>query len=133
MRLDRCTDQTRKTLDQFYEDIARSDSDNGSGQAMLDLIAGLRRLGDEPRVWGLTSLHRLCLLAQDTWQSPWYVIVAASGRTYWIEYLMPAALAPWPNGYVRGEASSESDAVQMVVTAMDRSLGWAAGHDEAIR
>jgi hypothetical protein len=57
--------------------------------------------------------------------SPWFVIISAlDKRNYSVEYLMPERVAPWSQAYVRGEARSEDDAVQMVVTAMEKSEGW---------
>jgi hypothetical protein len=127
MHLETCRDQSSRTLDEFYEEIAAHDShvDREGGRAMLDLIARLRALPHERRVWGLTSHYRLCLLAHDTYQSPRYVTVAALDRNnYSIDYLMPAAVAPWSGARVQGDARSEDDAVQMIVTAMERSEGW---------
>ncbi|MFA5194013.1 MAG: hypothetical protein WC740_25170 [Verrucomicrobiia bacterium] len=92
---------------------------------MLDLIARLRTLPDDRRVYGLTSHERLCLIAEDTYKSPWFVIVwALDKRNYSVEYLMPDDVAPWPGAYVRGEACSEDDAVQMILAAMEKSGGW---------
>ena len=116
-----------ETLDEFYTRIGQQDHpvSRESGEAMLDLISRLRSLPDKRRVFGLTSLHRLCLLAEDTWQSPWFVIIyALNKRDYFIEYLMPKDVAPWHDAYVKGEAYSEDEAVQMILTAMDRSGGW---------
>jgi hypothetical protein len=127
--LERCKDQPSKTLDEFYEQIAISDDEFGrtSGNSMLALIARLRALPDGRCVWGLTSLHRLCLLAHDTYKSPWFVIiVAADPGSYFIEYLMPAAVAPWPEARAQGEARSEDEAIRMILIAMDRSEGWQA-------
>jgi hypothetical protein len=127
MHLTRCTDQSSKTLDEFYGQATGHDDVvvREGGRAMLDLIARLCALPDERRVWGLTSHQRLCLLSSDTSASPWYVIVAAlNHRNNFIEYLMPSVSAPWTNAYVRGEARSEDQAIEMVITAMDRSGGW---------
>jgi hypothetical protein len=127
MLLERCKDQPSKTLDEFYAELAAHDSypDREGGQAMLDLIARLRRLEHPNRAWGLTSHYHLCLLAQDDSASPWYVrALTLDRRNYAIEYLMPPSLAPWPNAYVRGDARSEDEAIQMIITAMDRSGGW---------
>lgn len=120
------------TLDEFYADIAAHGTAIGSrtGSAMLSLIKRLRKLPDDRQVWGLTSLSRLCLLAQDEIFKndvfvPWYVVVVAGGMNeYYVEYLMPEDIAPWPNAYVRGEARSEDEAVEMILTAMERSGGW---------
>ncbi len=123
MRLDKCTEQGRQTLDEFYAEVVAHNP--STGQAMIDLIAQLRELDHPNHVWGLTSHTRLCLLAQDTSASPWYVIVEAlNKRNYTVEYLMPSDMAPWPNARVYGRARSADAAVQMIVTAMERSGGW---------
>jgi hypothetical protein len=126
MQLARCSEQRRNTLDQFYEEWIRPDGEIGvDGQAMLDLIAALRASSDPRTAWGLTSHATLCLLSRDTGESPWYVRVIAPGHgRYVIEYLMPAASAPWPDAYVRGDAGTVDEAVAMIRTAMDRCEGW---------
>ena len=92
---------------------------------MLELISCLRALPDKRQVWGLTSIGRLCLLAQDTYKSPWFVIVAAlDSRNYFIEYRMPDDIAPWPGAYVKGEAQTKEHAIQMILTATEQSQGW---------
>lgn len=127
MHLTGCQDQKSQTLDEFYTEVSRQESFvcREGGKAMLDLIARLRALPDERRVFGLTSHHRLCLLAEDTYRSPWFVIFSAlDKRNYFVEYLMPERIAPWPHAYVRGEPRSEGEAVRMIVTAMEKSEGW---------
>jgi hypothetical protein len=126
MQLERCSEQRRLTLDQFYAEWIRPDGEIGvDGQAMLDLIAALRACPDPRIAWGLTSLATLCLLAHDPGESSWYVRVIASGHDHYvIEYLMPAASAPWPKAHVKGEAASLDEAVAMILTAMDRCEGW---------
>ena len=127
MHLVRCHDQKSKTLDEFYKEISEHDGavDHEIGKTMLSLLARLRALSDGRCVWGLTSHYRLVLLAQDSYETPWFVIIAVlDSRNYFVEYLMPEHVAPWPQAYVRGEARTEDDAVQMVVTAMEKSEGW---------
>lgn len=90
---------------------------------MLDLFAALRSCSDPRHLWGLTSLAELVLLSSEA--SPWYVkVFAPNYGGYRIEYLMPEAIAPWPQAWVRGEASSVDEAVSMLRVAMDRSGGW---------
>src|SRR2546422_123773 len=127
MHLTRCKDQKSGTLDEFFTEVSEADHhvSREGGKAMLDLIARLRALPDRRRVYGLTSHHQLCLLADDTYTSPWFVIVSAlDKRNYFVEYRMPERDAPWSRAYVRGEASSEDEAVQMIITAMEKSEGW---------
>ena len=129
MHLTSCQDQKSKTLEEFFTEIREQENAvcREGGKAMLSIIARLRALPDERQLYGLTSHHRLCLLAQDTYRSPWLVIVSAlDSRNYYIEYLMPEHVAPWPHAYVKGEAQSEDHAVQMIVTAIERSEGWSS-------
>jgi hypothetical protein len=127
MYLTRCHDQKSKTLDEFFEDVRQQDHvlSREGGKAMLGLMGRLRALPDSRQMYGLTSHHRLCPLAADSYQSPWFVIISAlDNRNYFVEYRMPDDVAPWPHAYVRGKARSEDDAVQMIVTAMEKSEGW---------
>jgi hypothetical protein len=127
MILERCRDQKSTTLDEFYGELAGGSSHvtREGGAAMLKLIAALRAQHDDRRVWGLTSNYRLCLLAEDTYTSPWYVIVSAlDQRNLFVEYLMPRRDAPWDRAYVKGEARSVDEAVHLVLIAMDRCEGW---------
>lgn len=128
MYLSRCRDQKSRTLDEFYTDASEADHpvSRAGGKAMLSLIARLRAHPYPRRLYGLTSHYHLCLLAEDTSRSPWLVrFIAQDMHNYWIEYLMPAANAPWPNAYVQGMARSEDEAVRMILTAMEKSEGWA--------
>lgn len=127
MRLTGCQDQNSKTLEEFFTEVSQHKNvvSREGGKAMLGIIARLRALPDERHIFGLTSHTRLCLLARDTYRSPWFVIVSAlDSRNYYVEYLMPDRIAPWPHAYVKGAAYSEDDAVQMIVTAIERSEGW---------
>lgn len=127
MELIRCRDQHTKTLDEFYGEVAKSPERQWAaiGQTILDLIARLRALPTPSRAYGLTSLYRLCLLAEDTCKSPWFIIIAASDeRDIEIEYLMPKHLAPWPDAYVKGRARSIDEAFEMILIGMERSEGW---------
>jgi hypothetical protein len=129
MIVERCSDQKSKSLDAFYTEIAsgRDHVSHEGGLAMLELLSALRGLADKRCVFGLTSHYRLCLLAKDSYTSPWYVIVAAlDRRNFFIEYLMPEGVAPWPGAYVKGEARALEDALKMVLIAMEKSGGWSS-------
>jgi hypothetical protein len=112
MNLSRCQDQKGRTLDESY--TAGDGADEISRKrcaAMRDLIERIRALPGQPRVYGLTSHVRLCLLAKDAYTSPWFVIAAAADtRNYYIEDLMPDHAPPWAGAYVRGEARTEDAA-----------------------
>ena len=126
MHLTRCQDQRYQTLDEFYSDLCHSEepTTRAVGGSTLDLIARLRAVPDERHIYGLTSLYRLCLLAEDTYASPWFVIVTPGQAQFYVQYLLPQRLAPWSGAYVTGEARTVDEAVRMILTAMERSEGW---------
>jgi hypothetical protein len=127
MHLLACKDQKEQPFDAFYREVTQWEKPTSReiGAVMLALIDRLRALPNDRRVFGLTSHLRLCLLAEDTYRSPWFVIISAlDSRNYFVEYLMPAHVAPWPHAYVKGEPRSEDDAVRMIEIAMDKSEGW---------
>ena len=127
MRLTRCQDQRSKTLDEFYGELSESDEPvtRRIGRAMSSLLSRLRALPDDRHVWGLTSHYRLILLAADSHETPWFVhVLALDERNYFVEYLMPAHVAPWPNACIKGEAHSEDEAVNMIQIGMENSEGW---------
>jgi len=127
VRLTRCHDQKSKTLDEFYGELSVSDEPvtRQIGQTMLSLLARLRTLPGDRQAWGITSHYRLGLLATDSYENPCFVtVVALDERNYFVEYLMPEHVAPWPRAYVRGEARSEDEAIKMIQTGMEKSEGW---------
>jgi hypothetical protein len=127
MHITRCKDQPNHTLDEFYTEASQSQSSatRETGKTMLELLVRLRALPNGRRVFGLTSHYHPCLLVDDDYTSPWFVMISAlDKRNYFIEYLMPEHIAPWPHAYVRGTARSEDDAVRMILTAMEKSGGW---------
>lgn len=64
------------------------------------------------------------LTRANSYQSPWYARVLGNDDHYQIEYQVPEAAAPWPNAYVRAEASAVEQAIDMVLVAMAQSGGW---------
>lgn len=127
MQLTPCRDQHPQSLEEFYGKLARNDKyvAREGAKAILSVIERMRSMPDDRSAFGLTSHARLVLLAEDTYLSPWYVIVAALDSQNWfIEFRMPESSAPWPGAYVRGECRTLDDAVRMIATAMERSGGW---------
>lgn len=122
MNLIRSKDQPSATIEEFYSRISNPPE---LGPAMLSLIERLRAVPEPVEVYGLTSHERLCLLPADSSAASWPVIfIALDFRNYFVEYLVPEKLAPWPNAYMRGEAQSENQAVEMILTAMRNSGAW---------
>lgn len=87
MHLIGCQDQKEQHLDAFYTEVTQWEEpvSREIGRVMLCLIARLRALRDERRVFGLTSRLRLCLLAEDTGSR-----LGMSSCPRWI-----AGITPW--------------------------------------
>jgi hypothetical protein len=128
MHVTRCSGQSPgESLDEYYSAIARSDGSSDAGRAMLHLVDLLRAQPGGRRAFALAFPARLSLLAIDEERSPRFVILTRiSTVAYYVQYLLPERLAPWPAAYVGGEARSDGEVVQMVLTAMERSEGWTA-------
>lgn len=86
---------------------------------MNALIAKLKSSSDQFEAWGLNSMDSLCLMPSDQ-LSDRFVRISCGGD-YHVEYRMPSTEAPWPNAWVTGTAQSEDEAVQMILTAIERS------------
>ena len=115
------------TIDEFYTELSLSTHLPSSecGLTMLDLFTQLRSLPDKRTIYGDTSHYRLHLMSEDNYQSTIYVIVTAvRDHNYFIEYLMPDNIAPWPRAYVGGRAHSLDEAVKMILIGMENSGGW---------
>jgi hypothetical protein len=120
MYLVRCKDQAEVSLEARY-----SPSEVGSkmSEAMLGLIRRLKASDLPLRAWGLTSHHRLNLLAEDTYESFWYVdFVALSKHEYRVSYRLPECYSPW--GTLTRRTDNEDSAVKMILEAMELSGGW---------
>ncbi len=127
MPISRSSEQSSKTLKEFYQEVAKWAKAPGVGQGMLELLAMINGMFKETQLYGLTSHYRLCIQAEDDWTAPWYVVVVGSRFEklchYTIEYLLPEN-PPWPHASVRGEARSLADAKNYLLIAMHRSQGW---------
>ena len=125
MKLQRCTcqaddDPSKAELYGFYCDELPSQRD-----AVLSMLEGLQKSPLERSVYCLTSLARICLLSQDDFSTPWWIIVSALGtEDYAIDCHMPQELQPWKHSRVRTEARSTGEAVATVIEAMEYSKGW---------
>ena len=141
VHLTRSSEQKSKTLEQFYAEWDSAVSRHLGG-TMLRLIERLRSEGpDDWSAFGLTSHAHLYLLPTDDRES--LACVHFIGQEtqdremdpvtqtpypceYYIEYRLPDRLNPWPpqSAWVKGIATSEDDAVRMILAGMHRSEGW---------
>lgn len=124
MPLIRCSDQRSKTLEAFYAEIAAGGDVELAG-SMLEIIRRINGLFKETTLYGLTSLYHLKLLAQDTYQSPWYVSIISSGpELSYVDYLLSEDEQPWPDARVKGEVSSHDELINYIIIAMTECGGW---------
>ena len=126
MPITRNTDQRSKTLEQFYLEISQEDSYSSKslGKLMLEFLEMINHTFKETQLWGLTSLYRLVIQAENDWKSPWYIIIRAMGNEYHIEYLLPPQKSPWEGARVVGSATSIAEVKKCLVIAMNECDGW---------
>jgi hypothetical protein len=123
-----------ETLESFYLPYPEGTQDDLAERrsAMLDLIRKLESSPSDYVAWCQTSHLDLILLAAEKSGTPWSVrITALNGYDYVVDYLMPAAIAPWPDAHVTGLARLEGPTAQMVLAAMVRSGAWPAQSNDA--
>ena len=125
MPLIRNTGQT-KTLIEFYTELKDSSdfTSQSVGTLMLNWIEKINQEFKVTNIWGLTSLYRLILQAEDNYASTNHVILIANDDEYYIEYQIPKETAPWENAFVKGTATSLDEAMRMLRIAMANSQGW---------
>lgn len=131
MPLKRISDQKSRTIKEFYSYIIgeqKAASWKDIGKAMVKLTERIDEIFPNDIIWCLTSHHRLVLLTDNDWNSPWYVIIGSlrslNSEEIHIEYRMPDDLKPWDNAKVTGTANSLDKAVEYVLIAMQKSGGW---------
>jgi len=96
---------------------------------MLDLLELINHTFTDTQLWGLASLYRLVIQAENDWKSPWYIIVSGVGNEYYLEYLMPDDKSPWQGARVVGGAISIVEARRKLIIAMHECEGW-SGNEE---
>jgi hypothetical protein len=125
--LKRASWQGPATLDDEYRGFEELPNGHLSraGTRMLQLLPLLSEACSAIDVWGLTSHESLCLIAADTQEAPWLVIIEpAPGDEYEIRFRLPGSEAPWDHAMVWGSARSPEEACRMVGIGMERSRGW---------
>jgi len=128
MPIIRITDQERQTLQEFYEELSVTSTNSyvDVGNRMLPILKLIDEMFPNRIIYGLTSVARLVLLAEDNWQSDWLVIIASNGMPeYSLEYLMPTSKAPWPGAVVSGIAQSLEEAREYLEICIRECEGWA--------
>lgn len=133
MPLIRCSAQKNITLEAFYKEFIPDESDTieDIGTPMIDVIHLINRLFKDTVIYGLTSHATLLLHNQDEVLGSWLVsLVGYVSRLekkvmeYYIEYVMPPDIAPWPGALVRGRVTTLEELEKYLIIAMKASGGW---------
>ena len=125
MNLVECSCQPNETLEEHFQKLNR---EYVNGKGTLALIERLRDFPDDRTVYGLTSVDRLCLLSQDDYTTPWWVVITSHGiDDFRIECRLPQEQAPWRGAQILGKTKDLGKAVEMVV----KMLETAAEYDTA--
>lgn len=124
MELCRITNQNQPLEDHFGHLAALGDGNALSpiGRRMLELLAQLRKISGPP-VWAVTSHADLNLVAGDDYRLPSLVTVRCGGEWFHVEYLMPAAEAPWPGSRVVSQTDDLDLACEMVAFGLGKATG----------
>ena len=122
------SDQPRKTLVEFYQELLKDDSPFASkqiGKTMLDFIEMVNNTFQHTTLYGLTSHYRLVIQAKDSWESDWYIIVYCHGDSkIQFEYQMKYIISPWKDAVIRGQADTIEEAKNYLIIAMTECGGW---------
>lgn len=122
MPITRCSDQKSQTLATFYNEWAEDKNPISSeiGKSMLLIIDFINDTFSETIIYGLTSHTNLLLLAKDSYQTPWFVVVIANGKEFHIEYKTESS----ENVIIKKVTDSFEEFKKNIIIAMHHSQGW---------
>lgn len=134
MPLIRCKEQSRQTLEEFYQefipDMVNKFADIGT--PMLKVIKLLNDTFKETTIYGLTSHATLLLLNKDSSLCPKFVAISGlqlstdgQRNEFYIEYLMTLDKQPWTNATVKGTVTNLDELKKHIIISMTESKGWA--------
>jgi len=123
----RCSDQSDKTLEEFYIKVSswgRQFVD--IGKKMLLFVELVNNTFEETQLWAHTSHTRLVIQNKDMTYSEGLVTVQNAGiDEYYFSYKLPERKRAWRNAIVHGGvASNFSEATKYLLIAMRESEGW---------
>ena len=126
MPIQRCSEQKRQTLEEFYTEFIPEKNQflADVGTAMLRVIKLINDTFKETIIYGLTSHASLNFLTLDNSENDWFVTINSSGDEFYIEYLMTKNNQPWPNATVKGATKSLDELKNLIIIAMTESQGW---------
>jgi hypothetical protein len=124
MPINRSSQQTRMTLEEFYSQNEVGKDYSLIGEQMLAFLKVINETFTETKLWGLTSHYRLVIQKEDKPDADWLIIVSTLAGQFYFEYLIPKTKAPWENAFVTGTAKSLEEAKKFLLIAMIECEGW---------
>lgn len=124
MPIQRCSEQRRCTLEEFYSEKEMGAHYAYCGEQMLCFIKLINELFPKTQLFGVTSHFRLVVQREDSTELDWFIIVSALAGDFYFEYLMPERKAPWRKAYVGGVANSLEEAKEYLLIAMKECEAW---------
>ena len=126
MELKLCLKEGAEPLEERFECFAGSYRERGQPH-LREFIQALRLQPFDSTVYALSSMDRLCLLSQNYWDTPWWVLVECTSREgYKITADIPTELTPWSGAQYFGERECPELAAEDAVKAMLATRGWEA-------
>jgi hypothetical protein len=124
-------DQARENLRSFYTQDQWTGAYREMADSMLAFLDMMDELFPETMIWGMTSHLRIGMMSAPE-QTNWHIIVAPhTGNSFFVEYLLPEAKAPWDNAWVRGEADNFESLKKYTLIAMKESGFWEGNKEVA--
>ena len=124
MELRRCSCQDGVPIERHF---ARQEDVMTDAKSMRSLLAKLASADFECTVFTLTSVDRVCLLSQDDYSTPWWVIITSfPEEEFKIECRIPRSIRPWLSATLVSEESSADKACETVLQARRYCRGWDA-------
>jgi hypothetical protein len=125
----RSLSQPSQSLEAFYNELLVPGSiweTMQIGRAMLALIEQLQQQFVTTPLWGLTSHYHLLLQDQPYYDASdnWGVLVIGNQSGYRVEYRLPTTTLLEPSVFLRGQASTTTEALAYIAVAMIESGGW---------
>ena len=125
MPVKRSKSQQQQSLTEFYTENSDETINNSIGEVMLKWIDRLNSELPDIEIWGLTSLYRLVLMATETYEGEWSVIIFGTENNYRVDYLIPKEEnSPWQNAYITGTTTDFEEALKMSLIAIENSRAW---------
>jgi hypothetical protein len=128
MPIIRCSAQSSKTIEEFYQELINEEASNRPievGQAMLSFISIVNNTFVKTTLYGLTSMFTLNILRTDEWKGEWFISIISIGEgKFEFEYLMHETKSPWRNASIKGKANNIEEAKDFLIIAMKECGGW---------